>query len=149
MTILPKKKHPDGKKNEPNSGNDLRHSRSRNNCARTSGERTNRSAEEINETAVYRSGNLELRSTSESSSNGKRRYRNTNNDYRRRDETGYNSEDEYDASNCNEQPTEEVSTASCIKHGLENTRMKLDILSSSCLVQSPVLCLCYGNSIFF
>ncbi len=109
MTILPKKKHPDGKKNEGNNGNDLRHSRSRNNCARTSGERTNRSADEINESAVYRGGNLELRGKSESSSNGKRRYRNSTNDYRRRDEAGYNSEDEYDASNSNEQPTEEVS----------------------------------------
>ena len=111
MTILPKKKHPDGKKNEPNNPNDLRHSRSRNNCARTSGERANRSAEDINESAVYRSGNLELRATSESSSNGKRRYRNSNNDYRRRDEAGYNSEDEYDVCNSNEQPTEEVKTS--------------------------------------
>jgi hypothetical protein len=108
MTILPKKKHQDGKKNEANNSNDLRHSRSRNNCARTSGERANRSADEINESAVYRAGNLELRSTSEGSSNGKRRYRNSTNDYRRRDEAGYNSEDEYDVSNSNEQPTEEV-----------------------------------------
>ncbi|CAB4041338.1 OTU domain-containing 5-A-like [Paramuricea clavata] len=108
MTILPKKKHPDGKKNEGNNGNDLRHSRSRNNCARTSGERANRSSDEINESAGYRGGNLELRGTSESSSNGKRRYRNSTNDYRRRDEAGYNSEDEYDVCESNEQPTEEV-----------------------------------------
>lgn len=108
MTILPKKKHPDAKKNEGNNANELRHSRSRNNCARTSGERTNRSTDEINESGVYRGGNLDFRGTSESSSNGKRRYRNSSNDYRRRDEGGYNSEDEYDAGNSNEQPTEEV-----------------------------------------
>lgn len=108
MTILPKKKHPDPKKNDTNNSNDIRHSRSRNNCARTSGERSNRSSDEINDGSVYRSGNLDLRSSSESSGNGKRRYRNSTNDYRRRDEAGYNSEDEYDASNSNEQPTEEV-----------------------------------------
>lgn len=111
MTILPKKKHPDGKKNDTNSSNDLRHSRSRNNCARTSGERANRSSDEINESSVYRGGNLELRSSSDSSSNGKRRYRNSTNDYRRRDEAGYNSEDEYDVCNGDDQPTEEVSQA--------------------------------------
>lgn len=111
MTILPKKKHQDSKKNEANTSNDLRHARSRNNCARTSGERANRSPDEINESSVYRSGNIELRNTSESSSNGKRRYRNTNNEYRRRDETGYNSEDEYDASKNDDQPSEEVVTA--------------------------------------
>ncbi|XP_046841652.1 OTU domain-containing protein 5-A-like [Xenia sp. Carnegie-2017] len=108
MTILPKKKHQDSKKNEANTSNDLRHARSRNNCARTSGERANRSPDEINESSVYRSGNIELRNTSESSSNGKRRYRNTNNEYRRRDETGYNSEDEYDASKNDDQPSEEM-----------------------------------------
>lgn len=109
MTILPKKKHPDGKKNETNSNTDSRHSRSRNNCARTNSERTNRSSpEDINDGNVYRSGNLELRGSGESSNNGKRRYRSSPNDYRRRDEAGYNSEDEYDVNNSDEQPTEEV-----------------------------------------
>lgn len=109
MTILPKKKHPEGKKNETNSNNELRHSRNRNNCARTNSERTNRSPEEINDGSVYRAANLDLRGSSESTSNGKRRYRSSPNDYRRRDEAGYNSEDEYDVNNSNEQPTEEVS----------------------------------------
>ena len=109
MTILPKKKHPDGKKNETNSNGELRHSRSRNNCARNNSERSNRSPEDINDGNVYRAGNLELRGSAESSNNGKRRYRSSPNDYRRRDEAGYNSEDEYDVSNSNEQPTEEVS----------------------------------------
>lgn len=111
MTILPKKKHPDGKKNETNSNGELRHSRSRNNCARNNSERSNRTPEDINNDGnVYRAGNLELRGSAEGSNNGKRRYRSSTNDYRRRDEAGYNSEDEYDVSNSNEQPTEEVSS---------------------------------------
>ena len=119
MTILPKKKHPDGKKNESNSNSDLRHSRSRNNCSRTNSERTNRSPDDINDGSVYRAGNLELRGNAEGSGIGKRRYRSTTNDYRRRDETGYNSEDEYDASNSNEQPTEEVHSITTSSHHLQ------------------------------
>lgn len=131
MTILPKKKHPDGKKNETNSNTDSRHSRSRNNCARTNSERTNRSSpEDINDGNVYRGGNLELRGSAESSNNGKRRYRSSPNDYRRRDEAGYNSEDEYDVNNSDEQPTEEVSS------GDSKLRCRDEEVSLCCILRS-------------